>query len=64
MKALKPVLLILAVAGLSVAREAPTPEVDSARSPEAGVASEVSPAQWLEILSPVLVSTRPEDQQP
>ena len=64
MSAVKPILLLLAVAGLSMAREAPGPEVgftnDPANNETPGQPAGPTPTsdEWLEILAPVLASTR------
>ncbi|MCH8862538.1 MAG: hypothetical protein IID51_08500 [Proteobacteria bacterium] len=64
MRAVKPILLLLAVAGLSMAREAPGPEVgftdNTANNEAAGEPAGLTGDQWLEILAPVLVSARPQ----
>ena len=67
MSAVKTILLLLAVAGLSMAREAPRPEVgfanDPANSETAGQPAGPTPTsnEWLEILAPVLARARDQD---
>ncbi len=62
MRTYRAIFLLLAVAGLSMAREAPGPEVGITNNPAnneaAGEPASLSGDEWLEILAPVLASAR------
>ncbi len=55
------ILLLLAVAGLSVARQAPGPSAELAQFRAAEVSGQLTPGQWVEILSPVLAVVNREE---
>lgn len=64
MRTYRAIFLLLAVAGIAIAREAPGPEIDIAENLLGSEAVENSASlsgdEWAEILAPVLASAQPE----